>query len=99
MLMEFFIGTRIARAVSDPERLSLLRILAEGETRAEKLLAGYSGSRESLASQLTILEEAGLISSRVDGLSASYRIADESEGLLRNLTGAYAAGSYPALSL
>ncbi len=87
MLMEFFIGMRIANAVSDPERVSLLKKLFEGETAAETLLETYSGTREGLVGQLNVLIDARLVESRIGGLSVRYRLADESRGILKNLLG------------
>lgn len=87
MLMEFFIGMRIANAVSDPERVALLELLASGETAADSLLERCSGSREALLAQLGVLTEAKLVESRTDGISVLYRLNPESQGILKNLIG------------
>lgn len=87
MLMEFFIGMRIANAVSDPDRVALLERLASGETAAESLLDHVNGSREALLAQLAVLTDARLVESRTDGLSVLYRLAPESRGILKNLLG------------
>jgi len=85
MLMEFFIGMRIAEAMSDPERVTLLRRLAAGEVPAETLLEGFPRSREALLSHLSVLVEANLVASRSDGISVLYRIEPSSRGILRNV--------------
>lgn len=86
MPMEFYLGTRIAEAVSDPERTTILRALSGAELSAEALIAAFPGSQDRLLRHLEILRGAALIASRSDGLSIYYRIDPNSGGILKNLT-------------
>lgn len=68
---------RVGKALSNPSRLVLLELLAQGERGVEDLAAA-AGMRVSNASaQLQALASAGLAASRRSGTRVYYRIADE----------------------
>ncbi len=92
MLMEFFIGTRIARAVADPERAAVLKTLAPGELSAGELERRLGMTSETLRAHLETLLEAALIETRSEGCTLYCRISERSEGILDNLLGPYYHG-------
>jgi len=68
---------RIGKALSNPHRLELLDLLAQGERTVEDL-AGEAGLPIANASQhLQTLRAAQLVDVRRDGLYAYYRLSDE----------------------
>ncbi len=68
---------RIGKALSNPHRLELLELLAQGERTVEDL-AGEANLPIANASQhLQVLRAAQLVDVRRDGLYAYYRLSDE----------------------
>lgn len=53
-------------ALADPTRRAILERLAEGEATAGELAAPFAISQPAVSRHLKVLEEAGLISRRVD---------------------------------
>ena len=69
---------RIGKAVSNPHRLELLELLAQGP-RTVEVLANETGLSMANASQhLQCLREAGLVENEKRGLFVHYRLADPS---------------------
>src|SRR5512134_585430 len=68
---------RIGKALSNPHRLELVELLAQGERTVEDL-AGEANLPIANASQhLQVLRAAQLVEVRRDGLYAYYRVSDE----------------------
>lgn len=68
---------RVAKALSNPVRLVLLELLAQGERGVDDL-AGTAGMRVgNVSAQLHALASAGLVTGRRSGTHVYYRIADE----------------------
>lgn len=66
-------------ALSDPTRLALLDRLAQGEATVMELAAPFAVSQPAISRHLKVLEQAGLISRRVDGSKRPCRL--EPKGL------------------
>ena len=67
---------RVMKAVSDPTRVKMLKLL-EKRTMCVCELQTVLGTAQSTASKhLKILEDAGLVGSRKEGLWVNYRLAD-----------------------
>jgi Predicted transcriptional regulators len=63
------------RAIADPTRRQLLRMLAEaGELALHEMAAHFSMGRTAVSKHLAILEEAGLVKSRKVGRETRYRL-------------------------
>ena len=76
---------RIGRAVGNGHRLELLEYLAQGERTVEALarLAGLSMANAS--QHLQVLRQAGLVSTRREGLYVHYRLAEADVDQLRRV--------------
>ena len=66
-------------ALSDPTRLALLDRLAQGEATVMELAAPFAVSQPAISRHLKVLEQAGLISRRIDGSKRPCRL--EPKGL------------------
>jgi rhodanese-related sulfurtransferase len=67
---------RLGKALSSPYRLELLDLLAQSERTVESLAAETGATMANISQHLQILRNAGLASTRKDGLYVHYRIAD-----------------------
>ena len=65
---------RVARALSDPRRLALLRFIARGEISCQELTDRIGLAQATVSHHLKVLSEAGLISARRDGSFHWYRL-------------------------
>ena len=62
-------------ALSDPTRRAILSRLARGETTVMELAQPFAMSQPAISRHLRVLEEAGLISRRVEGAKRPCRLA------------------------
>jgi rhodanese-related sulfurtransferase len=69
---------RLGRALASPYRLELLDLLAQGERTVESLAAETGATTANISQHLQILRNAGLATTRKEGLFVHYRIADAS---------------------
>ena len=69
---------RIGKALSNPHRLELLDLLAQGERTVEDLAGEASLPIANASQHLQALRAAQLVDVRRDGLYAYYRLSDES---------------------
>lgn len=67
---------RMMKALSNPDRLLLLCQLAQGEMRVGELEERVGVLQPTLSQQLGVLREEGLVSTRRDGKSIYYCIAN-----------------------
>jgi ArsR family transcriptional regulator len=67
----------IARALSDPKRLCVLERLAGGEQSVSELSREVGCQVPNMSQHLAVLRSAGLVTSRRDGSTVFYRLADE----------------------
>jgi DNA-binding transcriptional ArsR family regulator len=64
----------VFKALSDPTRREILRLLSHGEKTAGELAEGFDMTRPSMSHHFAVLKEAGLITSRREGQQIWYRI-------------------------
>jgi rhodanese-related sulfurtransferase len=67
---------RIAKAISNPYRLELLELLAQGERTVESLADELGLSLANASQHLQTLKQAALVETRKEGLYVHYRLAD-----------------------
>ena len=81
----------IGRALADPKRLCVLEKLASGESSVSELSACVGCQVPNMSQHLAVLRRAGLVSTRRDGSTVYYRLADprvlEAYRLIRGLAG------------
>ncbi len=84
-------------ALADPTRRAILARLATGEATVSELTAPFDISQPAISRHLKVLEQAGLITRRVDGARRPCRLAGGTleeleawlDGLRRNLAANY----------
>ena len=67
---------RIGKALSSPNRLEILELLAQSERTVDSLATEIGLSLANASQHLQALRQAALVDSRKDGLFAYYRLAD-----------------------
>ena len=67
----------IARALADPKRLCVVERLAFGEQSVSDLSREVGCQVPNMSQHLTVLRSAGLVTSRREGSTVFYRLADE----------------------
>lgn len=73
----FYHFARIGKAVSNPNRLELLEILAQGERCVEDMVRQTGLSTANVSQHLQHLRRAGLVLSRKQGLQVFYRLSGD----------------------
>ena len=66
----------IARALADPKRLCVVERLADGERSVSELSRDVGCQVPNMSQHLAVLRSAGLVSTRRDGSTVFYRLAD-----------------------
>ena len=66
----------IGRALADPKRLCVLETLAEGEASVSELSACVGCQVPNMSQHLAVLRSAGLVTTRREGSTVYYRLAD-----------------------
>ena len=69
-------GAVIGRALADPKRLCVLESLAAGEVSVSDLSSRVGCQVPNMSQHLAVLRSAGLVSTRRDGNTVYYRLAD-----------------------
>ncbi len=72
----FQVEAEILNAMSHPARLEILDLLRDGESCVCHLQAMLDQRQSYISQQLNILRQAGLITSRKEGLRVYYKISD-----------------------
>src|SRR5205823_12372798 len=67
---------RIGKALSNPNRLEILELLAQGERTVDSLATEIGLSLANTSQHLQALRQAALVDSRKEGLFVFYRLAD-----------------------
>jgi DNA-binding transcriptional ArsR family regulator len=67
---------RIGKALSNPSRLELLELLAQGERTVDSLAAEIGLSLANASQHLQVLRRASLVDTRKEGVYVYYRLAD-----------------------
>jgi DNA-binding transcriptional ArsR family regulator len=67
------------RALAEPRRRAILRLVAHDELSAGEIATAFDVSRTAISQHLTVLKHAGLLTERRDGTRRFYRV--RSQGL------------------
>ena len=67
----------VGRALADPKRLCVLESLAVGELSVRELATRVSCQVPNMSQHLAVLRSAGLVTTRREGSTVFYRLADE----------------------
>ncbi len=67
---------RIFKALSDPNRLKIVKLLKEGELCACELAVALSNSQSTVSHHISVLKSAGLIKERKEGKWSYLRLSD-----------------------
>lgn len=78
-------------ALADPTRRAILLRLAEGEATVQDIAAPFPISQPAISRHLKVLEEAGLIETRVDGAARPRRLRPDAMDALWDWLGQYRA--------
>jgi ArsR family transcriptional regulator len=83
---------KVMKALSDPNRVKILKMLQHQVMCVCELQAALQLAQPTVSSHLKLLEEAGLVHSRKEGLWVNYHLAEGTAnpyaaGLLERLTG------------
>jgi DNA-binding transcriptional ArsR family regulator len=71
------------RAIAEPRRRAILRLVARDELAAGEIAAAFDITRTAVSQHLTVLKNAGLLSERRDGTRRLYRARAEGLAGLR----------------
>lgn len=78
-------------ALADPTRRAIVARLSKGEATVQDLARPFSISQPAISNHLKVLEEAGLIETRIDGASRPRRLKPDAVGTLWDWLGQYRA--------
>jgi ArsR family transcriptional regulator, arsenate/arsenite/antimonite-responsive transcriptional repressor len=67
---------KVMKALSDPNRVRLVKLLQKGEMCVCKIQAALGIAQPTVSKHLKILEDAGLVSRRKEGLWAHYSLTN-----------------------
>jgi DNA-binding transcriptional ArsR family regulator len=65
------------KVLAEPMRLKILHTLWDGELTVGEIIAATNALQANVSKHLGILQQAGLVNRRRDGLNVCYRICDE----------------------
>jgi DNA-binding transcriptional ArsR family regulator len=74
---------RALRALAEPRRRAILKLVATNELAAGEIAAAFDVSRTAISQHLTVLRNAGLLTERRDGTRRLYRGRPEGLAQLR----------------
>jgi DNA-binding transcriptional ArsR family regulator len=69
----------VLRALADPHRREILRLVRDGELAAGEIASHFDASQQAISHHLQVLAKAGLLSERRDGVRRLYAL--DLEGL------------------
>ncbi|NJM81255.1 MAG: winged helix-turn-helix transcriptional regulator [Tabrizicola sp.] len=78
-------------ALADPTRRAIIARLAQGEATVQDLARPFSISQPAISRHLKVLEEAGLIETRIEGTARPRRLKPEAVETLWEWLGQYRA--------
>ena len=67
----------IARAIAEPRRRAILRLVRDDELAAGEIAAHFDVTRPAVSQHLTVLKDAGLLTERREGTRRLYRARPE----------------------
>jgi ArsR family transcriptional regulator len=65
------------RLLSEPTRLKILKTLGEKELNVSEIVARTGAGQANVSKHLAALLDAGIVGRRKEGLTANYRVVDE----------------------
>jgi DNA-binding transcriptional ArsR family regulator len=71
------------KALSEPQRIAILRLVHSGELPAGEIAAHFRTTRQAVSQHLRLLTSVGLLKLRRDGAKRLYRVHHEAFGDLR----------------
>ena len=83
----------ILRALAEPRRRAILRLVARDELAAGEIAAAFDVTRTAVSQHLTVLKNAGLLAERRDGTRRLYRARPEGLAGLRQFLDEMWAGA------
>jgi DNA-binding transcriptional ArsR family regulator len=75
----------VLRALADPHRRQILRLVQHGELPAGQIATHFSLTQQAVSQHLTVLKRAGLLAERREGTRRLYTLRSESLQPLRAL--------------
>jgi len=81
------------RALAEPRRRDILRLVAQDELAAGEIAAAFDVSRTAISQHVTVLKNAGLLVERRDGTRRLYRARPEGLAGLREFLDEMWAGA------
>ncbi len=75
----------VLRALADPHRRQILRLVQHGELPAGQIAAQFDLTQQAVSQHLTVLKRAGLLAERREGTRRLYSLRSESLQPLRTL--------------
>jgi DNA-binding transcriptional ArsR family regulator len=75
----------VLRALADPHRRQILRLVQHAELPAGKIAAQFDLTQQAVSQHLTVLKRAGLLAERREGTRRLYSLRSESLEPLRTL--------------
>lgn len=79
----------ILRALAEPRRLAILRLVGPGELRAGEISRHFRTTRPAISQHLRVLIKAGLLAERRDGTRRLYRLRRQGFTPLRDLLNSF----------
>jgi DNA-binding transcriptional ArsR family regulator len=73
----------VLKALAEPRRVEILRVIGSGETPAGKIAAHFDLTRPAISQHLRVLVDAKLINERREGTKRLYSVRPESFAELR----------------
>lgn len=80
--MKFMVQTAL-RAIAEPRRLDILRMVREAELSAGEIASRFEVTRPAISQHLRVLADAGLVTVRKEGTRRLYRSRPEGLAELR----------------
>ena len=77
------------RAIAEPNRRRILRLVADGELSAGEIASRFEITRPAVSQHLTVLREAGLVAERREGTRRLYSLRPEGFADLRSFLEAF----------
>jgi DNA-binding transcriptional ArsR family regulator len=75
----------VLRALAEPRRRAILRLVASDELAAGQIAAAFDVSRTAISQHLTVLKTVGLVAERREGTKRLYRARPEGLAAVREL--------------
>ena len=73
---ELKVAAKVFKAMSDPCRLAILKLLKGGELCVCEIMVALDRPQSSVSHHISVLKKAGLIKERKEGKWSRYRLAD-----------------------